>query len=130
LNDHLAELSEKLRQVPVKSTVSNDVFMLDDRWMSAEGEAERVSADYGINQFTNIKVFRYANSIARFFLPGHKEAKQVYLSGSFNAWSTERSPMKACDSGWVISVKLKPGKYSYKYILDGRWSQDPFNRLT
>jgi len=129
LNDHLAELSKKLRQVPVKSTVSNDVFMLDDRWMSAEGEAERVSADYGINQFTNIKVFHYANGIARFFLPDHKELKQVYLSGSFNAWSTERSPMKACDSGWVISVKLKPGKYSYKYILDGRWSQDPFNRL-
>ena len=54
----------------------------------------------------------------------------MYLSGSFNSWSTERTPLQACDSGWVVLVKLKPGKYSYKYILDGRWTQDPFNKLT
>ncbi len=130
LNDHLVELSKVIKSLPVKSMAANDVFMVDDRWLSAEGEAERESVDFGVNRFTNVNVFHYTNGISRFFIPGHKEAKKVFLSGSFNSWSTERTPLKACDSGWVVSLKLKPGKYSYKYILDGTWTQDPFNKLT
>jgi hypothetical protein len=24
---------------------------------------------------------------------------------------------------------LKPGKYEYKYVVDGQWQKDPFNNL-
>lgn len=131
LNDHLVELSKMIRAMPVQPPAAHDVFMVDDRWMNtASGEAERESVDYGVNRFTRITVFQYRNGVARFFLPGHKEAKKVYISGSFNSWSTEQTPLLACDSGWVIALKLRPGKYSYKFILDGRWTQDPFNKLT
>lgn len=130
LNDHLVELSKVIKAMPVRPPASHDIFMVDDRWMkAAAGEAERESVDYGVNRFSNIAVFNYHNGLARFFLPGHKEAKRVFLSGSFNTWSTEQTPMQACDSGWVVSLKLRPGKYSYKYILDGRWTRDPFNKL-
>lgn len=130
LNSHQVELSKSIRIKPEKTSSSKDVFLVDDRWMNAAGEAERESAVYGVNRFTRISVFRYKESIARFFLPGHKEAKKVFLSGSFNSWSTQQTPMQPCDSGWIIDMKLKPGKYSYKYILDGTWTEDPFNRLT
>ena len=130
LNDHMVELSKVIKSLSVKSLAANDVFMVDDRWISAEGEAERESVDFGVNRFTNVHVFQYRNGVARFFIPGHKEAKRVFLSGSFNSWSTERTPMQACDSGWVVSLKLKPGKYSYKYILDGTWTLDPYNKLS
>ena len=129
LNDHLVELSKVIKSVPVKPTTVNDVFMVDDRWLKVSGEAERVSVEYGVNRFTNVAVFLYRDGVARFFLPGHKEAKRVFLSGSFNAWSTERTPMLVCDSGWMVSLKLKPGKYSYKYIIDGTWANDSFNKL-
>jgi hypothetical protein len=130
LNDHLVELSKAIKAMPVRPPSANDVFMVDDRWMkAAAGEAERESVDYGINRFTKVSVFQYRKGLARFFLPGHKEAKRVFLSGSFNSWSTEQTPVQACDSGWVVTLKLRPGKYSYKYILDGTWSQDPFNKL-
>jgi 1,4-alpha-glucan branching enzyme len=36
--------------------------------------------------------------------------------------------MQKTDSGWIAHVRLKPGKYLYKYIVDGRWSPDPYNR--
>lgn len=26
-------------------------------------------------------------------------------------------------------IKLKPGKYAYKFIVDGRWTTDPSNKL-
>ena len=129
LNDHLVELSKVIKSVPVKPTTVNDIFMVDDRWLNIAGEAERQSVEYGVNRFTNIAVFHYRDGVAFFFLPGHKEAKRVFLSGSFNSWSTEHTPMQICDSGWVVSLNLKPGKYSYKYIIDGRWVNDSFNKL-
>ena len=130
LNEHQVELSKTIKAMPVRPAAAHDVFMVDDRWIkAAAGEAERESVDYGINRFTRVSAFRYHNGLARFFLPGHKEAKRVFLSGSFNSWSTEQTPVQACDSGWVVTLKLRPGKYSYKYILDGKWSEDPFNKL-
>jgi hypothetical protein len=129
LNDHMVELSKTIKAMAVRAPAANDVFMMDDRWMNAQGEAERESVNYGVNRFTRVSVFSYRNGVARFFLPGHPEAKEVFLSGSFNSWSTTQMPMRTCDSGWVISLKLRPGKYTYKYILDGRWTEDPFNKL-
>lgn len=129
LNDQQVELSKVIQAMPLRPPAANDVFMMDDRWLKAAGEAERESVDYGINRFTRVSVFQYREGVARFFLPGHKEAKRVFLSGSFNSWNTSQNPMQACDSGWVVTLKLRPGKYSYKYILDGRWTQDPFNKL-
>jgi hypothetical protein len=129
LNDHLVELSKVIKAMPVRPPAANDVFMMDDRWLKAAAEVERESVDYGINRFTRVSVFQYRDGVARFFLPGHKNAKRIFLSGSFNTWSTSQTPMQACDSGWVVTVKLRPGKYSYKYILDGKWIEDPFNKI-
>jgi 1,4-alpha-glucan branching enzyme len=81
----------------------------------------------GINDFVKKSAFNYEKGIARFFLPGHKDAANVYLSGSFNNWSTMQNPMSLTDSGWVIQIKLRPGKYHYKYIVNGRWGTDPNN---
>ncbi|MEI9810167.1 MAG: glycogen-binding domain-containing protein [Bacteroidota bacterium] len=33
------------------------------------------------------------------------------------------------DSGWTAQVKLRPGKYWYKFIVDGNWMVDSDNRL-
>ena len=129
LNDHLVELSKILAAMPVNPPSANDIIMLDDRWLKITGAAERVSVTYGVNRFTRYSVFRYNKGIARFFLPGNLKANQVFLSGSFNAWSTTQIPMNPCDSGWTVNLKLLPGKYSYKYIIDGKWTADPFNRL-
>jgi hypothetical protein len=30
---------------------------------------------------------------------------------------------------WTVSVKLKPGKHLYKFIVDGKWMIDPGNKL-
>ena len=33
------------------------------------------------------------------------------------------------DNGWYISLYLKPGKYTYKFVVDGKWILDPDNKL-
>jgi hypothetical protein len=50
------------------------------------------------------------------------DAKQVALGGDFNGWSTDATPMKRKESGlWETTVALAPGRYQYKFILDGHW---------
>jgi hypothetical protein len=84
---------------------------------------------FGANDLKDERVFSYQDGMACFFLPLHSQAKSVYLSGSFNYWSTMQLPMHRSDSGWVTCLSLPPGKHLYKYIVDGRWIQDPNNRL-
>lgn len=62
-----------------------------------------------------------------FLLRGNLHATQVILSGNFNNWSTNGITMHRTDSGWVAIQKLKPGKYLYKFIVDGIWIYDTNN---
>ena len=53
-------------------------------------------------------------------------AKQVSLSGEFNGWSSEAAPMKPRHGGlWETTVALAPGRYQYKFVVDGNWVPDP-----
>jgi len=128
LDENLIELSKPLIRPTENPPSQEDVLLLDDRWIEAAGITERESMPGGINRFTRFDVFSYANGIARFFLPGRPEAREVILSGSFNGWSTTLASMTRTDEGWAIDVRLRPGKYTYKYIIDGKWTPDPFNR--
>jgi 1,4-alpha-glucan branching enzyme len=53
------------------------------------------------------------------------DAKKVYIAGTFNDWNTKSMPMKKGKDGtWKIVAKLSPGRYEYKYFVDGTWAQD------
>ena len=53
------------------------------------------------------------------------EAKKVCIAGKFNAWNTSSMPMKKGKDGvWRIKLNLSPGKYEYKYLVDGAWASD------
>ena len=54
------------------------------------------------------------------------EAKEVYLAGSFNDWNPTADPMKKVeDNLWIIKKSLTPGKYEYKFVIDGEWLPGP-----
>jgi 1,4-alpha-glucan branching enzyme len=53
------------------------------------------------------------------------KAKKVCIAGEFNDWNATSMPMKkSVDGTWKIKLKLSPGKYEYKYVVDGTWVQD------
>jgi len=53
------------------------------------------------------------------------EAKKVCIAGKFNDWNTRSMPMKKGKDGtWRLKLKLSPGKYEYKYFVDGAWASD------
>ena len=50
----------------------------------------------------------------------------MFLVGTFNAWSPTATPMKVGQADeWHASLKLPPGKYEYKYIVDEIWCCEP-----
>ncbi len=54
-------------------------------------------------------------------------AKRVTIAGEFNSWSPESTPLKKIREGvWQIVLPLKPGRYEYKFVIDGKiWKEDP-----
>jgi hypothetical protein len=47
--------------------------------------------------------------------------RNVAIAGSFNDWNTQSHYLKDDDGDgiWMIIIKLKPGRYSYMYIING-----------
>ncbi|RKZ19492.1 hypothetical protein DRQ17_00965 [bacterium] len=56
--------------------------------------------------------------------------RNVYLAGSFNGWNSNALPMIKTDSGFVAEIQLSPGRYAYKFVVDGKWIQDTNNPLS
>ena len=58
------------------------------------------------------------------------EATEVYLVGDFNDWNGANYRMRRFKDGTCKkSVKLRPGRYEYRFIVDGNWWTDPKNEL-
>ncbi|MGA1842625.1 MAG: AAA family ATPase [bacterium] len=57
------------------------------------------------------------------------EAANVYLAADFNEWKPEREPLFDIEGNgvWQRIVDLKPGRYQYKFVVDGKWIKDPAN---
>lgn len=127
LNPNTIEISKSLVTGKIAKKYTEDVFLVNDDWINYTDPADRESAPYGINKFSRFNVFSFSNGTATFYLPKYKDAEAIYLAGSFNGWSTSLLLMTKTDTGWMASVKLKPGKYSYKYVVDGTWTPDPYN---
>jgi len=82
----------------------------------------KLSEYYGVNQVKDAMVF----------VTLYPRADSVQLAGDFNNWQPEKNPMlKVGKSGvWQTEMKLSPGRYRYRLVVDGQWQQDPYNELT
>jgi hypothetical protein len=65
-----------------------------------------------------------------FTLPGHTDAEVVAVYGSFNNWIQTRNYCGREGGGWVCRIDLAPGKYTYKFLVDGVGLNDPTNSAT
>ena len=51
---------------------------------------------------------------------------QVNVAGNFNGWRPEATPLKNTGAGeWLVRLRLRSGQYEYRFVVDGRWSEDP-----
>ena len=125
----ILEIYKDLQEVSGNFFLDDLFFLPDEKKIDQNNRFLYPQASYGVNEFKRKVVFDKNKAKTIFFLPGNYNANQVYLSGSFNQWSTYDDPMTKTDSGWVREVYIEPGKHLYKFIIDNRWYHDEFNEL-
>ncbi len=54
------------------------------------------------------------------------DASSVLLAGDFTGWDAQALPLARQKSGvWKKVVSLAPGRYEYRFLVDGQWVDDP-----
>ena len=98
-------------------------FIVDGKWMPDPENPFTIGKGELINSLIALK----ANYI--FELNGFENAKSVLVTGNFNGWNRDGYKMSREDGKWILPLNLHPGKYIYKFIVDGKWILDPANKL-
>lgn len=82
---------------------------------------ERVSRLYGV---------RYTSQGLLFVQPAAGETHSMQIAGDFNNWVPQRTPLKWDGNLGVYQacVVVKPGRYRYRLVINGKWRQDPYNK--
>ncbi len=67
--------------------------------------------------------------IVEFVFPD-PHAKEVFVAGDFNAWRLgDEAKLEKKNGVWVKTINLPPGRYRYRFVVDGKWVDDPNNPL-
>jgi len=54
------------------------------------------------------------------------KAVTVFVAGDFNHWRAGDLRLRRDERGvWRVPLCLVPGRYEYRFIVDGEWQEDP-----
>ena len=54
------------------------------------------------------------------------KARSVSVAGTFNGWDPRSNTLSKESGGtWRACLSLSPGRYEYRFIVDGQWQEDP-----
>ncbi|ELV11679.1 5'-AMP-activated protein kinase subunit beta-2 [Tupaia chinensis] len=101
----------------VGSTDDPSVFSLPDSKLP--GDKEFVSWQQDLED--SVKPTQQARPTVIRWSEGGKE---VFISGSFNNWST-KIPLIKSHNDFVAILDLPEGEHQYKFFVDGQWVHDP-----
>jgi putative ABC transport system permease protein len=62
-----------------------------------------------------------------FSLKGYDQAKKIALIGRFNGWNPDRNILDRKGNEWQCHILFPPGRYSYRFVVDGKEICDPDN---
>ena len=128
--DKLLALSKQLiSSEDLVNVADKIIFTSKDHGVSAMFPAVDNGQVFGYNRFRKKDGFAVNDSVVTFFLPGNLNVQRVMLAGSFTNWESGAIAMEKADNGWIANITLMPGKYWYKFIVDGKWMLDDDNYL-
>ena len=55
------------------------------------------------------------------------KGKAVYIAGEFNKWNPTAKKLAFKAGVYSAKLRLAPGSYQYKFVIDGTWCADPEN---
>ncbi len=105
---------------PVATTFTTRPLDMQDRAAMNEAIDRKIAAAYGVRQEGEIVIFRSRQA----------SASEVQLAGDFNDWMPHTTPMRTLGNGeFEARLRITPGRYRYRLVVDGRWCHDQHNPL-
>ena len=70
---------------------------------------------------------KLARNKISFSFQAPSDAERVSLAGDFNAWDQSKNQIRKTQTGsWETTIELAPGRYQYKFLVNGKtWFADP-----
>ena len=131
--DTVIRLNVKLREAagrgrPIASFAASANGALDHAALAVEVEAsapvqpEVTLAAGPVQQATREITVRFRDA----------DANDVRIAGDFNGWVPDKGVRSLIESEgqtrvWTKILRLAPGTYQYRYVVDGEWRADPEN---
>ncbi|XP_042425820.1 protein PTST homolog 2, chloroplastic-like [Zingiber officinale] len=107
---------DKLRSIRAKLTVIDGKLSLEIR------EAQKIAEE----KQSSITAAQMALSLLRTTcIVWPNSASEVLLVGSFDGWANQRRMERSNSGIFSLQLKLYPGRYEIKFIVDGVWKIDP-----
>lgn len=68
--------------------------------------------------------------LAELFVDFKEDYSSVRVKGEFNNWDASQTELiKSDHNHWIAQFNVKPGKYQYKLVADGKEIDDPSNPI-
>ncbi|KAG8436487.1 hypothetical protein GDO86_007546 [Hymenochirus boettgeri] len=109
---HSAKEQEE-NKIMVGSTDDPNIFSTQESKIPGDSSWHQDSDDSGKSQQGRPTVIRWSEG-----------GKEVFISGSFNNWST-KIPLIKSHNDFVAILDLPEGEHQYKFFVDGQWVHDP-----
>ena len=119
-DDYRSLAAEVLQQDAVisETSIADDVILPDT-------EAKNISTNGNWTWMDSPGVFVMPEGVV--FNVEALCAERVQLVGDFNGWTMEGSEMQHDGRFWRKVLNLEPGRYLYRFVVDGNWQSDPLN---
>ena len=127
-HSHFADLvarPEKLEQALRAARAENDAFAAS-RTVSHRSPQPSSGSPPRIESAGKTPGIRAGESREIEFTLEAPAAKSVKLAADFTGW--QKCPLHLAPSGrgvWSGVIRLEPGEYAYRFIVDGQWCDDP-----
>jgi chromosome partitioning protein len=111
--------------LPSRPLTSVLVAGATDAFAPSRPLSETKSTSQKIEEFYGVKQIGAEVLFAAHF----DQARNVQLAGDFNNWTPQSTPMASGSrpGDWRKVLPLKPGRYKYRLVVDGKWVTDPNN---
>jgi hypothetical protein len=121
---------EKLEAALKAAKSENDAFDASRKFSRSSNDRDTSSISSKNNGARTTSNYSRPELKQREFYLEAPSAISVKLAAEFTDW--EKYPLdmlKSEDGVWFIMVPLSPGNYSYRFIVDGEWCDDPHSDL-
>ena len=108
-------------------SLSREIIMQEDGGRIDEAKKAETGVDLKkmMKQIVRKELPKLSNVFFSVFAP---DASEVYVVGDFNNWNLDgESRMYKEGAFWAKRINLNSGRYRYRFVIDGKWTEDPNN---